>query len=137
MEYEEKFQMLYLKKNVFFYSLMKDATTLRELLLLKLCPNLCPPTVCQWLLNSPKRYLSWFYTYNEQKRYSFSFLCYIICHDLEFLSFIYFVNYFRAPRRSLEVKWRTTFCFSSRRLTKTLTPNWVTSKKQPKTLRER
>lgn len=88
MEYEEKFQMLYLKKNVFFYSLMKDATTLRELLLLKLCPNLCPPTVCQWLLNSPKRYLSWFYTYNEQKRYSFSFLCYIICHDLEFLSFI-------------------------------------------------
>lgn len=65
------------------------------------------------------------------------FLCYIICIDLEFLSFIYFVNHFRAPRRSLEVKWRTTFCFSSRRLTKTLTPNWVTSKKQPKTLRER
>lgn len=134
MEYEEKFQMLYLKKNVFFYSLMKDATTLRELLLLKLCPNLCPPTVCQWLLNSPKRYLSWFYTYNEQKRYSFSVWYYMPWFGV---SFIYFVNRFRAPRRSLEVKWRTTFCFSSRRLTKTLIPNWVTSKKQPKTLRER
>lgn len=134
MEYEGKFEMLYLKKNVFFYSLMKDATTLRELLLLKLCPNLCPPTVCQWLLNSPKRYLSWFYTYNEQKRYSFSVLYYMPWFGV---SFIYFVNRFRAPRRSLEVKWRTTFCFSSRRLTKTLTPNWVTSKKQPKTLRER
>lgn len=56
------FKCYIFKKNVFFYSLMKDATTLRELLLLKLCPNLCPPTVCQWLLNSPKRYLSWFYT---------------------------------------------------------------------------
>lgn len=86
MEYEEKFQMLYLKKNVFFYSLMKDATTLRELLLLKLCPNLCPPTVCQWLLNSPKRYLSWFYTWTE-KVLIFCVILYAMIWSF-FLSFI-------------------------------------------------
>lgn len=89
MEYEEKFQMLYLKKNVFFYSLMKDATTLRELLLLKLCPNLCPPTVCQWLLNSPKRYLSWFYTWTE-KVLIFCVILYAMIWSF-FLSFILFI----------------------------------------------
>lgn len=100
------------------------------------CVQICvlqPSANCCWI--HPRGiYLDFTLTMNRKCTH---LLCNEICIDLEFLSLMYLVNHFRAPRRSSEVKSRTTFCFSSRRVTKTLTPNWVTSKKQPKTLRER